>query len=73
MDTNGKIAELFVMTAGLQHDGETLCLMGDRALKDTPTIYRGTRPGSKGGKGSMSTLDAPPHPPAGSAQSALES
>ncbi len=48
--------------AGLQHDGEALGLMSEKALEQTPTIYRGARCGSKGAKGAMPKLAAPPHP-----------
>ena len=47
---------------GLQHDGEALGLKDDSALEQTHTIYRGSRSGTKGGKGAIIKQDHPPHP-----------
>ncbi|KAK9840129.1 hypothetical protein WJX74_003899 [Apatococcus lobatus] len=48
--------------SGLQHDGEALSLADDDSLRRNSSVYKGSRVGSKGGKGIISKQALPPNP-----------
>ena len=51
-----------MLSAGLQHDGEALSLADDASLRDNNSVYRGSRSGTKGGKGLIAKQALPPNP-----------
>ena len=51
-----------MLSAGLQHDGEALSLADEDSLRNNNSVYRGSRSGSKGGKGQIAKQRLPPNP-----------